>query len=399
MAGPLAAAGALARGGIGMLGRGLGSNAFRIGAGGGLVGYSPFAFQGIEREMEAERRRRELEGAPRTFGSDIGAIWRGLTDPGEEGRSRLTQYFLGPETTGEAPPPAEAEPAPETEPDLPGLDWGAIAAGFVNGAGGTVPQVTVPTGMFQLYETPQEREALNRQLADLEARTLAGERALRAGWGEVQATNAAAAEKARGMVSEVGDVAAGYWEDAEQRALDLAAQRAAEAGQFEGRAAIDISPDEGVQPAVQFMQTQAPAERRLAESQQARLGEDLDWLAGMAGMQGEAYVSDLNRQAQSMAFNRATEHNQRVQDRINQERMLQAQMQMQAATTNASLAAQAQRDNAGDPYTQFNEDAMLALTMGDPSILVNKYGISPEQAQAAISRLTGGLQQLLELQD
>lgn len=366
----------------------------------GAAAYLPFAGQGIQREFDALRRRRELEQTAPRFSEDFGAFWRGVTDPGEEGRSRLTQYFLGPETTGEAPPPAEPEDEAEAvTPDGPGLDWGAIAAGFVNGAGGTVPQVTVPTGMFQLYETPQEREALNRQLADLEARTLAGERALRAGWGEVQATNSAAAEKARGMVSAVGDVAAGYWQDAEQRALDLAAQRAAEAGQFEGRAAINISPDVGVQPAVQFMQMQAPAERRLAESQQARLGEDLDWLANMAGMQGEAYVSDLNRQAQSMAFNRATEHNQRVQDRINQERMLQAQMQMQAATTNASLAAQAQRDNAGDPYTQFNEDAMLALSMGDPSILVNKYGISPEQAQAAISRLTGGLQQLLELQD
>lgn len=365
----------------------------------GAAAYLPFAGQGIQREFDALRERRRISGDPARFSEDFGAFWRGVTDPGQEGRSRLTQYFLGPEGEGEEAPAApEEEVAPEEPGAGPALDWDAIAAGFINGAGGAFPQVSVPTGMFRLYETPEERALLDRQLADLEARTTVGERALREGWGNVRSINAAAAEKARGLVSQVGDVAAGYWQDAEQRALDLSAERAAQGGQFGGRAAIDISPDEGVQPAVQFMRTQAPAERRLAEAQQARLGEDLEWLANMAGMQGEAYVSDLNRQAQSLAFNRATEHNQRVQDRINQERMLQAQMQMEAATTNASLAAAAQRDRAGDPYAQFNEDAMLALTMGDPSILVNKYGISPEQAQAAVSRLTGGLQNLLELQ-
>jgi hypothetical protein len=250
--------------------------------------------------------------------------------------------------------------------------------------------------MFNLAETQAEQAMLARELANIEARAAAGEVALRAGWGEVQAANSAAADKARAMVAEVGDVGASYWTDAAERARNISAEAAAEAGGFEGRAGIDISPTAGSENWVGFMESQAPAERRFAERSQEILGEDLEWMAGMAGQQAQAQVGDLQRQAQFISFDRAREHNMRVQDRINQERMILAQMEMQAQATNAQLAS-ADR-TAGDPYRQFEEDVMRAITVGDPGLLVAKYGIPLEQAEAAVARMAGGLGQLRALQ-
>jgi hypothetical protein len=144
------------------------------------------------------------------------------------------------------------------------------------------------------------------------------------------------------------------------------------------------------------MESQAPAERRFAERQQQILGEDLEWMAGMSAQQAEAQVGDLQRQAQFMSFQSARDHNMRVQDRINQERMILAQMEMQAQATNAQLAAADRK--AGDPYRQFEEDTLRAITVGDPGLLVAKYGISLEQAEAAVARMSGGLSQLKTLQ-
>ena len=319
-------------------------------------------------------------------------LWQAARAPFGPGRLRpaLTQAaraVLGQDFDDEeAPAETPDEPAPEEgRPEGPPLDWDAILGGFVDG--GTGGGVSVPSGLFRLSETQAEQDMLARELADVEARREAGEVALRAGWGEVQAANAEAARKARAMVGEVGDTAAGYWTDAAQTALDSSALAAQQAGGFEGRSAIDISPTAGSADWVGFMESQAPSERRLAERQQEMLGEDLEWMAGMAAQQGEAYVGDLQRQAQFMSFERAREHNLRVQDRINQERMLMAQMQMQAQTTNAQLAAQ----TGADPYTQFEEDAMRAFTLGDPSLLANKYNIPLNQAEAVIERLVAGL--------
>jgi len=290
---------------------------------------------------------------------------------------------------------AEAEADADADAALAGLDWDAILGSIAAGGGGT-PRVSVPRGMFNLAETQAEQAMLARELANIEARAAAGEVALRAGWGEVQAANSAAADKARAMVAEVGDVGASYWTDAAERARNISAEAAAEAGGFEGRAGIDISPTAGSENWVGFMESQAPAERRFAERSQEILGEDLEWMAGMAGQQAQAQVGDLQRQAQFISFDRAREHNMRVQDRINQERMILAQMEMQAQATNAQLAS-ADR-TAGDPYRQFEEDVMRAITVGDPGLLVAKYGIPLEQAEAAVARMAGGLGQLRALQ-
>lgn len=278
----------------------------------------------------------------------------------------------------------EEEAAAEDKARIP-IDWASIFDQFAgDGAGG----VSVPTGLFNLYETRMEREMLARELADLEARRSAGELALRAGWGEVQSVNSAAAEKARGMVAGAGDAGAAIWTDAADRSRELAAAVAAEAGGFEGRAPIDIGTG-GVDQWAGFMESQAPAQRAFAEGQQTILADDAQWMADLAASQGEAYVGDLNRQANFLAFDRAREHNNRVQDRINSERMILAQMQMQADATNAQLGAR------GGAAGKFMEDAMLAATMGQPGMLVAMYpGLTPEQAESIVTELIGGLTEM-----
>jgi hypothetical protein len=272
------------------------------------------------------------------------------------------------------------------QPSPGGVDWASIIAAMEAqrpGGGG----VSVNRGLFNLSETGEEARMLEREMADIEARRAAGDEALRTGWGNVQSANTAAAEKARSMAASAGMAASSIWSDAAQQARNIAAQRAQAAGAFEGRAGIDVSPDAGVADWAGFMESQAPAERALAERRQEILGSDLDWMAGMAGSQAEAYAGDLQRQAGIMSFERAREHNLRVQDRIAQERMTLAQMEMQAQATNASLAAQRAQF---DPFEQVNNMVGAAAVMGSPDLLAQQLGITREQAQAAIDNFLSG---------
>jgi hypothetical protein len=243
--------------------------------------------------------------------------------------------------------------------------------------------VGVDRSLFQLSETPEEAAMLAREMADIEARRSAGDTALRTGWSNVQAQNQAAAEKARSMAAQSGEQAAASWSQAAQQARDLSAQRAQAAGQFAGRAGIDVDPTGGAADFIGFMESQAPAERRFAERQQEILGSDLDWMAAMAGSQGEAYAGDLRRQANVLSFERAREHNLRVQERTSSERMTLAQMQMQAQATNAQLAA---RRDEFSPSARYTELLGEAASTGNPSLLANATGMSVPQAAAEIRK-------------
>jgi len=193
------------------------------------------------------------------------------------------------------------------------------------------------------------------------------------------------------MAAQSGEQAAASWSQAAQQARDLAAQRAQAAGQFAGRAGIDVDPTGGAADFIGFMESQAPAERRFAERQQEILGSDLDWMAAMAGSQGEAYAGDLRRQSNVLSFERAREHNLRVQDRTSQERMILAQMQMQAQSTNATLAAQ--RDQF-DPYQQYAQALARAASNRNPNLLVAQFpSLTLEQAEREINNFWAGYAQ------
>lgn len=258
--------------------------------------------------------------------------------------------------------------------------WADILASL--GGGGGAPQVTFDPSLLQFGWSEQDTQMLNQELADIEARRLAGDVALRAAWGEIAATNTAAAEKARAMRATAGPAAASIWTDAEAQALQLAEERAREAGQFEGRAAIDVSPTAGAEAAAAFMRTQAPAAQRFAERNYELLGEDLDWLAAMAGAQEAAYRGDLRRSASVMSADRAADYNRRVMERDDANRRLATQLQLQAATTNAQLAASAQ---GGDPLKELADLVGSAAALGRPDALAAQLGIPLARAEGMIA--------------
>lgn len=355
----------------------------------------PFVGPSISREQKRYDDERARTGSSRTLLGDLGVLGRAIADPGAEGRSAATRYIFGP---GNAPSrtvdftgvpdstPRSTIPAP-SGPGTP--DWASIIAAM-EGRRPSGGGVSVNRGLFNLYETAEEARMLEREMADIEARRVAGDEALRTGWGNVQSANSAAADKARSMASSAGMAAASIWSDAAQRARNIAAQQAQAVGGFEGRAGIDVSPDAGVADWAGFMESQAPADRALAERRQEILGSDLDWMAGMAGSQAEAYAGDLQRQSGIMSFERAREHNLRVQDRIAEERMTLAQMEMQAQATNASLAAQREQF---DPFEQVNNMVGAAAVMGSPDLLAQQLGVTREQAQLMIDNFLKGTTQ------
>jgi hypothetical protein len=267
-------------------------------------------------------------------------------------------------------------------PTTSSVDWENIFAALSGGAG---DGVRVDRSLFNLQETPEEAAMLAREMAEIQRRQAEGDVALRAGWGNVQAANSAAAERARAMAAQSGEQAAAVWSQAAQQARDLAAQRAQAAGQFEGRAGIDVDPEGGASDWVSFMESQAPAERRFAERQQEMLGSDLDWMAGMAGAQGQAFAADLGRQANVMSFERAREHNLRVQDRISQERMTLAQLEQQAQIANASR-------QPTDAATRYSNILSLAASTGNPNLLAAQTGMSVPQAEQEIANFWKALE-------
>jgi len=264
-------------------------------------------------------------------------------------------------------------------------DWSALveALGNVGGGGGFTP-VNVRRDLFRLAQTPEEQALLDRELADIEARRAAGTQALGVGWARLSQANAAAAEKARQQVMQYGDAAAAAWTDAANRARALAAERAQAAGAAAGRQSINVSPSGGAADFIAFMESQAPAASQFAKRTQETLASDLDWMSQTAGAQGQAYQGELQRQANVMAFERAREHNRAVQERIAAERMALANMEFQAASTNAQLA-QAAAQQTGRGASEFQGTLVSALLAGDaqgPGVLAAFLGLGPAEAQS-----------------
>jgi hypothetical protein len=366
-------------------------------AGYGLSALGLAAFPGVSRELKKSREERERTGAARSFGGDVGSIFRGIKDPGAEGRSPFAQYLFGegPRVADFTGVPVAGQPAGTTIPRGATVggktDINALIAALGAGAGGGgYTPVSVNRDLFRLAETPEEQALLAREMADIEARRSAGTSALTAGWGRVSSANAAAAEKARQQVVQFGDGAAAAWTDAAARATELAAQRASAAGAVQGRQSINVSPSGGAEDFIAFMQAQAPSARQFAERTQETLASDLDWMSGVASSQGEAYSADLQRQANVMAFERAREHNRGVQERINAERMALAQMEFSAASTNAQLAQSAAQRSGAERIQPALVTALLAGDEAGPGVLAFSLGISPEEASAAYRSAKNG---------
>jgi hypothetical protein len=276
-------------------------------------------------------------------------------------------------------------------------DWAGIieALGNIGGGGGGYTPVSVQRDLFRLQQTPEEQALLDRELADIEARRSAGTEALGAGWSQLSQANAAAAEKARQQVMQYGDAAAAAWTDAANRARQLAAQRAEAAGAVTGRQSINVSPSGGAADFIAFMESQAPAAGQFAQRTQETLASDLDWMASTAGAQGQAYQGELQRQANVMAFERAREHNRVVQERIAAERMALANMEFQAASTNAQLAQAAARQSGSSANDIYQAQRLAIINdptggSGAAAILASLLGLPAAAAQQLARQAASG---------
>lgn len=280
------------------------------------------------------------------------------------------------------PRPKPLGPVPGA--DLPSDTWVDLINSINAQSGGGYTPVTVQRDLFQLAQTPEEQALLQQELADIEARRVAGSEALGTSWAQVSSTNAAAAEKAREQVVQFGDEAAAAWVSAAERARELAAERAQAAGAAAGRQSINVSPTGGAEDFIAFMEAQAPAARQFAERTQQTQAADLDFLSRLGAAQGAAYQGELQRQASAMAAQRAAEHNRAVQERIAAERMALADMEFRAASTNAQLA-QAAAQQTGRGAQELQSALTTALFAGDaqgPGVLAALLGLSPSRAQA-----------------
>jgi hypothetical protein len=255
----------------------------------------------------------------------------------------------------------------------PGGLFGTGTGGGGGGGGG------FNSALFQLTETEEERRLLQRALDDITARQRAGDQALKTGWSQLQTSNRVAADKARGMAVEYGDRASQLWSQAAQQARESADVRAQAEGQWAGMQAMETD-SSAATPTIEYMQTQAPAEQVYAERQGNILASDYEWMAESAGEQGQAYRGQLMRDANIISAQIAQEHNQRVLDRIANERMMMAQMQASSGSGSGGQEF--------DPV-RVNNILGMAIRFRDPNYLLQlNPNMTYEQAVQELERIT-----------
>lgn len=279
---------------------------------------------------------------------------------------------------------ATEQAALEERPDLSG-----VVSPYAGG-GMSAAQIDPSrfAALFALEETPQERAAIEAELADLQARSEAGSRALSSGWARVAQTNRIASDRASLIAAQAGPEAQSIWSRSSVEALRSAAQRANLESTAAGVQGVNISPDAGVQDWVGFMQAQAPRAGLFAQRMGDVLSRDLAFLAESAEGQGQAYQGELARTTLIQSANAAREHNRAVFNRTSTERQALANLVGQAELTNAQLRQQASQFNATqaaeaaafDPFDTFLRDMIKVKTA--PSIytqpMMEKYGLSRE---------------------
>lgn len=281
---------------------------------------------------------------------------------------------------------AEETAVYEERPDLSG-----VVSPY--GGGMTAAQIDPSqfAALFALEQTPQERAAIEAELADLQARAEAGSQALASGWAKVSQTNRIASDKAKLMAAQAGRDAQSAIKRAAEQALFTATQRANFESSAAGMQSINISPTAGVQDWVNLMLAQEPRAGLFAQRMGDVLSRDLAFLAESTESQGQAYQGELVRTAVIQSAQAARDHNRAVLSRIASERQGLASLVGQAAMTNAQLAQQASQFNASqaaqaaqfDPFDTFLADMIKVKTA--PAIytqpMMEKYGLSREAVE------------------
>lgn len=181
---------------------------------------------------------------------------------------------------------------------------------------------------FNFSETAEEKRMLSRALADIEAQRDAGYQAIEQGYADAVAqANERGASSEQATAEETAAVA-GLYSDAQTAVREGAAATNA-AYDAEGGGALGAGADGGSAGAEDFARMLA-AEGASEQALTQRLGnitaEGAGWMADTLAGQGQAAQGDLNRMALATRNRADMEHQRRVQERIQQERMMFNQM-------------------------------------------------------------------------
>lgn len=181
---------------------------------------------------------------------------------------------------------------------------------------------------FQFTESAEEKRQLSRMVGELERQRDEGYRAIGAGYQraveQVQARGAQAAESTAAEQAEVGSLYAGAVGQVQGEAAALN-----EAADAAGGGALGVGADGGSAEAADWAALLA-AEGASSQAMTRRLGditqEGIGWMGDTLRGQEQAQQGDLRRLAMATQAQARMQHDQRVQDRINQERMVFNQM-------------------------------------------------------------------------
>ena len=195
-------------------------------------------------------------------------------------------------------------------------------------------------GLYELSETPQEQAMLQAELADIEGQRRAGQQIVESVYGAAIDDAGARADAMREQAAVEGRTVADLYTDAAERtAGELAEISDRYAGTGLG---VEAAADRGgAADHVGAMHAAAPREQAYAERSGQIAAEDVDWLADTMGAERGAQAGDLERLAMGISHEAQQAHQQRVQDRIAQERMAFAQQAGQLGQSRLQHQAQA----------------------------------------------------------
>lgn len=254
-------------------------------------------------------------------------------------------------------------------------------------------------GQYQTSETAQEKERLRFMLADIEAQYEAGVEAISSLYSETTAKlNNQARDYRSGIEGRAGEVESAFTQLASQAVDRNLARREGLAEQYRGYGiASGYDPRDA---STDFLASLAPIQGNYSRMMGESTAAGIDFIAGMAEMQGLAQQGDLKRLAAATRTSAIQTHQAQVDARIQAERAaargdrMQMQMAALSARQNAmdlnarlmSQAIQAEQyvpgQNVGQRYTEMTN---LATNLGqqkvEPSLFassfVNQFGGTP----------------------
>lgn len=202
--------------------------------------------------------------------------------------------------------------------------------------------------MFQLSETPEERAQLEFMLGDLEARRDAAHQAIGQEYEQArESIGARAADMAEQAGADAAQVAGRHEAGAEGAIGDRDAIRARDEFAASGLGTGATGPDGRVADAAEEMERRAVSEGDFAQARGQIAADDVAWLGDTLAAEQPAHQGQLQREVAARQADAQMAHQQRVQERIAQERRQMAQLEAQLAQQQMGMQADMAQRGAG----------------------------------------------------